>query len=146
VVPRDSATIAGSIPIGIRKDHREMARFSTKQDDGFLALCGELRRWTRDIEAHTNSHPSHPACSHGIKTENEQRDVKCMLINRLSRTSKRGMLRGVVIVPYPYNEGFVGRGKVLQQLKDQFRHGQDTTSPKSQRRASLYGLGGIGYG
>ncbi|KAH7309524.1 P-loop containing nucleoside triphosphate hydrolase protein, partial [Stachybotrys elegans] len=47
------------------------------------------------------------------------------------------------IVPYPSNPDFVGRSKILQQLKDNLGHTQET-SGTSQPRVSVFGLGGIG--
>ncbi len=44
----------------------------------------------------------------------------------------------LVLVPYPQNDGFVGRAAVLHQLQQLPIHSN------SQARAALYGLGGIG--
>lgn len=45
----------------------------------------------------------------------------------------------LVIVPFPRNEGFVGRTSILAKLQDQPLHST------FQTRVSLFGLGGIGY-
>lgn len=47
------------------------------------------------------------------------------------------------IVPYPSNPDFVGRSKILEELKDSLGHKQGT-SGTSQPRVSLFGLGGVG--
>jgi len=49
VVPQDSAILPGYIPIGIRSNHMDMAKFASVDDPGFLAVCGELRRWTKQL-------------------------------------------------------------------------------------------------
>ncbi|KAM7196692.1 hypothetical protein V8F33_006032 [Rhypophila sp. PSN 637] len=63
VVPKDSAILPGYIPIGIHGNHRDMAKFTGPDDPGFVAVCGELRRWIRDANAaerrHVNPLPSH---------------------------------------------------------------------------------------
>ncbi|KAK4206246.1 hypothetical protein QBC37DRAFT_476988 [Rhypophila decipiens] len=62
VVPKDSAILPGYIPIGIQGNHRDMAKFTGPDDPGFVAVCGELRRWIRDANAaerrHVNPLPS----------------------------------------------------------------------------------------
>jgi tetratricopeptide (TPR) repeat protein len=47
-------------------------------------------------------------------------------------------------VPYTSNSDFVGRSGVLSLLRDQLGHGHARAIGTSQRRASLYGLGGVG--
>ncbi|KAL2195759.1 hypothetical protein P885DRAFT_70379 [Corynascus similis CBS 632.67] len=49
VVPQGSAILPGYIPIGIHSNHMDMARFVSTDDPGFTAVCGELRRWTKQI-------------------------------------------------------------------------------------------------
>ena len=50
VVPQDSAVIPGYIVIGIHENHVDMARFGSTDDPGFLAICGELRRWVKEVK------------------------------------------------------------------------------------------------
>ncbi|WYZ41486.1 hypothetical protein EsH8_V_000381 [Colletotrichum jinshuiense] len=48
-------------------------------------------------------------------------------------------------VPYNENPDFVGRSKVLDQVKKLFGHGQHPSpTPKPRSRVAIYGLGGIG--
>ncbi|KAK3680817.1 Alpha/Beta hydrolase protein [Podospora appendiculata] len=54
VVPQDSAILPGYIPIGIHSNHMDMTKFTSTDDPGFVAVCGELRRWIRDIDAAEN--------------------------------------------------------------------------------------------
>jgi ankyrin repeat protein len=49
VVPQDSAILPGYIPIGIRANHMDMTKFVALDDPGFLAVCGELRRWIKQL-------------------------------------------------------------------------------------------------
>ncbi|OGE46779.1 hypothetical protein PENARI_c112G04431 [Penicillium arizonense] len=56
VVPQDSAILPGYVPIGIHSNHMNMARFANVDDPGFVAVCGELRRWIRDAEGNKRRH------------------------------------------------------------------------------------------
>ncbi len=47
VVPQDSAILPGYTPLGIHSDHMGMTKFAGVDDPGFVAVCGELRRWTK---------------------------------------------------------------------------------------------------
>jgi len=48
-VPQDSAILPGYIPIGIYSNNIDIARFVSKDDPGFEVICGELRRWIKQI-------------------------------------------------------------------------------------------------
>ena len=63
VVPQDSAILPGYIPIGIRNNHRNMTKFASTDDPGFVAVCGELRRWIRDVSAAASTHKNAPLSS-----------------------------------------------------------------------------------
>ncbi|KAJ5216200.1 uncharacterized protein N7498_002607 [Penicillium cinerascens] len=60
VVPQDSAILPGYVPIGIHSNHMNMARFTNVEDPGFMAVCGELRRWIRDAQGNTRRHANSP--------------------------------------------------------------------------------------
>ncbi|RYP67309.1 hypothetical protein DL771_007327 [Monosporascus sp. 5C6A] len=49
VVPQESAILPGYIPVGIRRNHMDMTKFSSIEDPGFVAVRGVLRRWIREI-------------------------------------------------------------------------------------------------
>ena len=51
VVPRESAILPGYIPIGIHANHMDMTKFGSVEDPGFVAVCGELRRWVKGLRA-----------------------------------------------------------------------------------------------
>ncbi|KAI8625167.1 hypothetical protein F5Y19DRAFT_451220 [Xylariaceae sp. FL1651] len=50
VVPKESAVLPGYPAIGIHRDHRDIARFSTSEDPGYVSIVGELRRWIEYIQ------------------------------------------------------------------------------------------------
>ncbi|GKU16015.1 unnamed protein product [Fusarium langsethiae] len=49
VVPKHSAILPGYISIGIHKNHSDMTKFNTADEPGFVAICGELKRWMNKI-------------------------------------------------------------------------------------------------
>lgn len=49
-----------------------------------------------------------------------------------------------VMVPYSMNPHFVGRGQILDQLKEKFALSDNGSRNKPQSRAALFGLGGVG--
>jgi hypothetical protein len=49
IVSKDSATLQGYTAIGIHADHRDIARFASEDDPGFVGISGELLRWTKRI-------------------------------------------------------------------------------------------------
>jgi hypothetical protein len=48
-------------------------------------------------------------------------------------------MNGIFLVPFPENTDFVGRGAALERLEKLL-----CPQPNRQRRAALWGLGGIG--
>ncbi|KAI1388442.1 uncharacterized protein F4822DRAFT_246736 [Hypoxylon trugodes] len=57
VVKPESAKIAGWPNQSIKANHMDMAKFPNSEDDGYLAVSGELRRWIQPLstETHTKS-------------------------------------------------------------------------------------------
>ncbi|KAF8854611.1 hypothetical protein BDZ45DRAFT_596807 [Acephala macrosclerotiorum] len=51
VVPKHSAILPGYPAISIHKDHREMVRFTGKDDPGFISVSGELQRRVNEIKS-----------------------------------------------------------------------------------------------
>ena len=67
-MPQDSAILPGwSLPIGIHANHMDMTKFASTDDAGFLAVCGELRRWIKEIAQ---------ATTHDGRNELEGRDER----------------------------------------------------------------------
>jgi len=54
-VPSHSAILPGYIPIGIRNNHMDMTKFDDANDPGFIAVAGELRRWSKELKAPTQN-------------------------------------------------------------------------------------------
>jgi hypothetical protein len=50
-VPKHSAIVPGYMPIGIRSNHMDMAKFEDANDPGFAVVTGELRRWIKHLAA-----------------------------------------------------------------------------------------------
>ncbi len=48
-MPSHSAILPGYIPIGIWANHMDMTKFEHEEDPGFIAVAGELRRWTKSL-------------------------------------------------------------------------------------------------
>ncbi|KAF4451369.1 hypothetical protein F53441_5635 [Fusarium austroafricanum] len=56
IVPKHSAILPGYISIGIHRNHANMTKFANPNEPGFVAICGELRRWMKRIQqTKTNS-------------------------------------------------------------------------------------------
>ncbi|KAB8240719.1 hypothetical protein BDV35DRAFT_385577 [Aspergillus flavus] len=74
VVPRDSAAPDGYDSIGIRSSHEDMTKFSRIDDPSFIAICGKLREWVKDMDvtqmarsrlSYGDSPPAHLAFQYG---------------------------------------------------------------------------------
>lgn len=48
-MPSHSAILPGYVPIGIWVNHMDMTKFEHEEDPGFIAVAGELRRWTKSL-------------------------------------------------------------------------------------------------
>ncbi|KAF3025139.1 hypothetical protein E8E14_014701 [Neopestalotiopsis sp. 37M] len=53
VVPQSSAVLHGYTSIGIHSHHKDMVRFRSASDPGFISVAGELERWASNLS--TNS-------------------------------------------------------------------------------------------
>ncbi|KXX73750.1 Nephrocystin-3 [Madurella mycetomatis] len=121
VVPQDSAILPGYIPIGIHSNHMDMARFDKADNSGFIAVCGELRRWSRELRLVSTEAP---------------------LANKsLGLQSLGGAECAHWMVPFGRNRDFVGRKQILAQLLEKIRPGSDKDGCQ---RTAINGLGGVG--
>lgn len=120
VVPKHSATLPGYISIGIHSDHAQMTKFGSRTEPGFLAVCGELKRWVKKIEQRGQTE------SKGHRSE---------------QVTEAG---SHYLIPYTSNPDFVGRSGIIESLKDQLGHSDAMPRNKAHLRASLCGLGGVG--
>ncbi|KAI1260078.1 Alpha/Beta hydrolase protein [Xylariaceae sp. FL1019] len=50
IVTKESAILPGYPAIGIHQDHREMVRFATPHDPGYVSVVGELQRWVKKLQ------------------------------------------------------------------------------------------------
>ncbi|KAK4245726.1 hypothetical protein C7999DRAFT_42748 [Corynascus novoguineensis] len=125
-----AAFLPGPIPIGIHSNHMDMVRFSSADDPGFTAVCGELRRWMLQIGAAEDGHQNRSAPNH----------------TQLPGNGRNGQPNSTprFIVPYTNNPDFVGRSEILRQLKSKLCHDQDSPDGNRSRERLFYGLGGIG--
>lgn len=56
-MPKHSAIIPGFQSRGIHAHHKDMTKFRGRNDPGYKALLGELRRWIREIKMNLTSAP-----------------------------------------------------------------------------------------
>ncbi|KAF4465147.1 hypothetical protein FALBO_8007 [Fusarium albosuccineum] len=119
IVPKHSAILPGYSSVGIHKNHAEITKFASPDEPGFVAVCGELKRWVKKIQ----QGPPEP------RRRDKQDDAA-------TAHCKSGMLIS--------NPDFVGRCDIIDMLKDQLGHNESESSSMVHRRASLYGLGGVG--
>ncbi|KAF5723452.1 hypothetical protein FMUND_1835 [Fusarium mundagurra] len=64
IVPKHSAILPGYISIGIHKNHAEMTKFSNSEEPGFVAICGELKRWMKRIQQPQSKPREHSHVAH----------------------------------------------------------------------------------
>lgn len=55
VVPKHSATLPQYNAISIHANHMDMVRFSSKEDSGYRAVTGEIRRWLKVIRTRNDT-------------------------------------------------------------------------------------------
>ncbi|KAF5024988.1 hypothetical protein F66182_2939 [Fusarium sp. NRRL 66182] len=117
IVPKYSAILPGYPSIGIHRNHGDMTKFGSPDEPGFVAVCGELKRWMKRIQE-TES------------TSQNKSQSQCPVAHYL--------------VPYTCNPDFVGRSEILELLKSQLGHSNPQLLDNAHRRAALHGLGGVG--
>ena len=61
IVPRESATLQGYSSFSLHADHRDMVRFQSAEDNGFVRLVGELTRWSSQIRDSATTPSARPA-------------------------------------------------------------------------------------
>ncbi|KAJ4289946.1 hypothetical protein N0V88_006744 [Collariella sp. IMI 366227] len=137
VVPQDSAVLPGYIPIGIHGNHMDMTKFASADDPGFQAVCGELRRWLKQLGKAAPPDENLPLSEpSSVPKDGKRGPGESDRLDGLQRDA------AIFLVPYTCNPDFVGRSGILEKLKDQLGHKQRQS--KWHLRAALYGLGGIG--
>ena len=72
--------------------------------------------------------------------------MDCVRKQDLSKRHRTALnLRVPVLVPYTSNPRFIGRADILEKLKSLLCPSLKQTGTGSHTRATLFGLGGIGY-
>ncbi|KAK4164409.1 hypothetical protein QBC43DRAFT_262507 [Cladorrhinum sp. PSN259] len=168
VVPQDSAILPGYIPIGIHGNHMDMTRFVSTDDPGFMAVCGELRQWIREINAAEKPHDNPPLSSNSDFEEQPSTANQSGNGNRQFNNCGPGTMKNVDghyfeakgdqnfvtnvqhihaetsgpevfrVIPFDRNEDVVHRTHIFARL-------DDLLPPTSEcQSAALWGLGGSG--
>lgn len=117
LVNKDSAIPPGTSllnAIPVSKDHSNMVKFG-EDEPVYQTVMSFVFDLTKDPEIHRESQ-----------------------VGRITSSPVQKNAKTFSTVPFPKDPGFVGREDILAQLESNF------ANPMSQRRASLYGLGGIG--
>lgn len=50
IVPKESVILPGYNYASVHANHKDMAKFETEQDPGYLTVLAELERWTKEIQ------------------------------------------------------------------------------------------------
>ncbi|CAG7975053.1 unnamed protein product [Penicillium nalgiovense] len=149
VVPQDSAILPGYIPIGIHGNHMDMTKFADSTDPGFLAVCGEMRRWIKNENSGSKYHASQPPANSapaqtGSASQygNNNRQYNSLGDSQKTVGGSYYEVNGdqhlaYRRIPFPRNDDIVDRTAIITELDVLFQ------SPKSHS-AALWGLGGSG--
>ncbi|KAF7519720.1 hypothetical protein PCG10_009763, partial [Penicillium crustosum] len=152
VVPQDSAILPGYIPIGIHGNHMDMTKFAGSTDPGLLAVCGEMRRWIKDLKPSNKYHTNQPQA--GSALDEQPGSANQYGGNNRQYNTSGGMRQieassyyevhgdqhqqsAYYVIPFPRNEDIVDRTAIIAKLNPFF---QSTES----HSAALWGLGGSG--
>ncbi|RKK17486.1 hypothetical protein BFJ65_g7820 [Fusarium oxysporum f. sp. cepae] len=167
VVPQDSAILPGYIPVGIHGDHMGMTKFASQDDPGFVAVCGELQRWAREIdEVERRPKDLLPASSSNLKEQpvganqqghgnrqynnfgtGTQKNVNGFYLEGGSHhfehhhhhhRSESSTPQAYRVIPLSRNEDITNRADIFAQLNTLL-----PLTPENQS-AALHGLGGSG--
>ncbi|KAJ8132877.1 hypothetical protein O1611_g748 [Lasiodiplodia mahajangana] len=71
VVDYESAVLAGNIPVGINKDHREMTKFESPTDSDYKLIEFTIQRWLKEQQQAANiPYNTMPLCDPGSPVSN----------------------------------------------------------------------------
>ncbi|KAM0551724.1 hypothetical protein ACHAPJ_008291 [Fusarium lateritium] len=118
-----------------------MTKFAHTDDPGFVAVCGELQRWTKEANAAERGNAQNNKSGHGIQDvvgaglDESQHHA---FANQHSQINTSHALRRVPIfnVPFDQDPDFVDRPDITTWLHEQY------IGPTS--RMALVGMGGFG--
>ncbi|KAI1345679.1 hypothetical protein F5Y01DRAFT_47282 [Xylaria sp. FL0043] len=122
VVSKTSATLEGYTAVGIRADHRDIARCGSAEEIGFQRLLGELTRW-QEQSSQTPTYISGEVLRSPAAGGNP--------------AAERTIKPPVHLIPLVKNKRFVGRENTLLSLQRMFFTGE-------RQKVAVVGLGGIG--
>ena len=134
---KDSAIPSGTPPrhaIAVDEDHSNMVKFG-ENDPICQVIMSFLSDLGRNVDSQRSAHstPVYLPASQTLPLGTQDPDN-----DRVDSSQKRP--KTFTTIPFSKDPEFVGREDILAQLESEF------ANPKSQNWASLYGLGGIGYG
>ncbi|KID85820.1 sesB-related regulatory protein [Metarhizium guizhouense ARSEF 977] len=112
VVPQHSAILPGYIPIVIHANHMDMAKFDSVEDPGFVAMCGELRRWLKGLKADVDVNIAAVADTSGQQMSHAR--VPFWSVGETPECTES--LQSCWLVPFGRNRDFVGRQDMLESL------------------------------
>ncbi|KAG7038643.1 Kinesin light chain [Colletotrichum scovillei] len=137
VVPQHSATMSGKTAFGIDGNHHTMAKFSSRQDSGFIDICDQIRICIENFDRKALVVPKQPIAWPRASLE---------LMDPVPRmpTVTKEKTKAKFLVPYAKNKDFVGRTDIFERLKSQFCHGFGDDVENARFRVCLHGLGGVG--
>lgn len=109
--------------IAVNKDHSNMVKFG-EDDPVYQIIMSFLSDLSKNKDNQRINH-------------NTSSNMECVA-DPSSLAPVQNGVRTFSTVPFPKDSGFVGREDIMVQLESEF------ANPRSQRWASLHGLGGIG--
>ncbi|KAJ6189139.1 hypothetical protein N7519_004047 [Penicillium mononematosum] len=160
VVPQDSAILPGYISIGIHGNHMDMTKFAGPTDPGFLAVCGEMRRWIKNANTGNKYHANQPPANSALKRHPgsaSQYGSNHRQYNSFGDTQKtvggsyyeisgdqhigtdpwKESMEANAAIPFPRNDDIVDRTAIVAELNVLFQSSKFHS-------AALWGLGGSG--
>ncbi|KAI9856827.1 MAG: hypothetical protein M1813_008764, partial [Trichoglossum hirsutum] len=119
VVPLDSAVLPGYTQIGIHGNHMDMTKFEDRNDPGFTAIAGELRRWVKELN------------QSGISNSRETTSANA---------ANTPLSKPPFMIPFPRDSMFVGREDIMANINKSY----EQATLQRHIRLALVGLGGVG--
>ncbi|KAI9766019.1 MAG: hypothetical protein M1840_007026, partial [Geoglossum simile] len=116
VVPLDSAILPGYTQIGIHSNHADMTKFEDRNDPGFKAIAGELRRWVKELDR-----------SNSVEIAS-------------AKAADVSLPKSPFMMPFSRDSMFVGREDIIAHIDDHCKQAK----LQSHTRLALVGLGGVG--
>jgi len=144
IVPQASASIPGSPSVPLNKNHRELVRFSSRDDADYLAVLVRLKSMILSPYIAGRTPQSETLPPTGIVVHLFSPPIGQVLTAVV--VAEPAVMKLPFSLPVPQNGKFVGRDKQLKRLHDHLsRTTEAENSPDNQSRvAVVHGLGGAG--